>query len=76
MSMYGKNKKKILCRNPFLSRTGFDTFIVWINTKHLNSRNPFLSRAGFDNFKFRVDKSASGVSRNPFLSRAGFDIVM
>jgi hypothetical protein len=42
------DKKKEKCRNPFLSRAGFDTAVKTQMYQKLQSRNPFLSRAGFD----------------------------
>ena len=41
----------LYCRNPFLSRAGFDDKgDVIESTTFLKGRNPFLSRAGFDKF--------------------------
>jgi hypothetical protein len=39
-------------RNPFLSRAGFNPFVVVWNIifRDLKGRNPFLSRAGFNYF--------------------------
>ncbi len=44
-----KEVDKVLGRNPFLSRAGFDLgkLSIW-NWDNFKCRNPFLSRAGFD----------------------------
>ena len=64
---------RALCRNPFLSRAGFDVLSLGTRKKErIESRNPFLSRAGFD--KEKISKMIEQKKcRNPFLSRAGFD---
>ncbi len=45
----GEERGGLYCRNPFLSRAGFDSVMeVVLMTGRVMSRNPFLSRAGFD----------------------------